>query len=100
MKPAIELAKKINSNRVTIGVLATDHLWPRMVEICKIAGMDYLIVDCEHGPHDDETIATACQIGRLLDFPVLIRPISCAYDVIRRAIDMGPCGLMFPCIEE
>jgi 2-keto-3-deoxy-L-rhamnonate aldolase RhmA len=100
MKPAAELIRKINSDRITTGLLATDHIWPRLVEMCKLAGLDYLIVDREHGPHDDSIVAHACQIGRLLDFPVLIRTVSCAYDQVRRAIDLGPCGLMFPAVED
>jgi 2-keto-3-deoxy-L-rhamnonate aldolase RhmA len=100
MQPAADLIEKIKRDRVTLGALATDHLWPRLVEICQLAGLDYLIVDCEHGPHDDSDVAAACQVGRLLGFPVLIRPISCAYDAVRRAIDMGPCGLMLPAVED
>ena len=87
MKPAAELIRKINSDRITTGLLATDHIWPRLVEMCKLAGLDYLIVDREHGPHDDAAVAHACQIGRLLDFPVLIRTVSCEYDQVRRALD-------------
>jgi 2-keto-3-deoxy-L-rhamnonate aldolase RhmA len=100
MNPAAELRDKINNDRVTTGVLVTDHLWPRLVEMCQLAGLDYLIVDREHGPHDDMAVAQACQIGRMLNFPVLIRTISCEYDQVRRAIDLGPCGLMFPGVEE
>jgi 2-keto-3-deoxy-L-rhamnonate aldolase RhmA len=100
MKPAVELIQKINSDRITTGLLATDHIWPRLVEMCKLAGLDYLIVDREHGPHDDSAVAHACHIGRLLDFPVLIRTVSCEYDQVRRAIDLGPCGLMFPAAED
>ena len=100
MNPAAALRDKINSHRITTGVLVTDHLWPRLVEMCKLAGLDYLIVDREHGPHDDTAVAQACQVGRLLSFPVLIRTVSCEYDQVRRAIDLGPCGLMFPCVEE
>jgi 4-hydroxy-2-oxoheptanedioate aldolase len=100
MQPAVDLIEKINSGRVTLGVLATDHLWSRLVEICKLAGLDYLIVDCEHGPHTNAEVAAACQAGRLLGFPVLVRPISCDYDAVRRAIDMGPCGLMLPAVED
>jgi 2-keto-3-deoxy-L-rhamnonate aldolase RhmA len=100
MQPAAVLRDKINRNQITLGVLATDHLWPQLVEICKLARLDYLIVDCEHGPHDEALVAAVCQAGRLLGFPVLIRPISCAYDVVRRAIDMGPCGLLLPSVEQ
>lgn len=100
MNPAAALIAKMNAEQITTGVLVTEHLWPRLVEICKLAGLDYLIIDCEHGPHSDEQIAEACQVGRLLGLPVLIRVISCAYDQVRRALDLGPCGLMFPCVED
>jgi 2-keto-3-deoxy-L-rhamnonate aldolase RhmA len=100
MNPAAALTERINREQMTTGVLATDHIWPRLVEICKLAGLDYIIVDREHGPHTDQEVAQACQIGRLLGFPVLVRVISCEYDAVRRAIDLGPCGLMFPCVEE
>jgi len=100
MKPAIELKKKIDGTGVTTGILGTDHVWPMLVEVCRRAGLDYLIVDCEHGPHDDSLVAHVCQVGRLIGFPVLIRVPSTRSDVVRRALDMGPCGLMFPSIES
>ena len=100
MQPAIELKRKIDAFEVTTGVLATDHVWPMLVEVCQRAGLDYLIVDCEHGPHDDSLVAHVCQVGRLAGFPVLIRTPSTESDVVRRALDMGPCGLMFPCVES
>jgi len=100
MQPAIELKKKINSKNPTLGVLATDHLYPGMIELCKNAGLDYIIIDCEHGQHTDDLVANCCAIGRMINFPVIIRGIAADYAVIRRLLDLGPCGLMFPCIED
>jgi 4-hydroxy-2-oxoheptanedioate aldolase len=100
MKPAQKLRAAINSDQLVTGLLLTDHIWPQMVESCQRAGLDYIIVDCEHGPHDLEMIARVCQIGRLLDFPVLIRPISCNYDHVRKIMDLGPCGLMLPAVDS
>lgn len=100
MRPAIELKRKINSEEITTGVLATDHIWPMLVDVCKRAGLDYLIVDCEHGPHDDSLVAEVCHVGRLAEFPVLMRLPSTESDVVRRALDMGPCGLMFPSVQS
>jgi pyruvate dehydrogenase E1 component alpha subunit len=34
---------------VTTGVLATDLLWPQLIEFCRGAGIDYVIADQEHG---------------------------------------------------
>lgn len=100
MQPAIALQKKLRNNQITTGMLVTDHLWPRLPEMAQRAGLDYLIIDCEHGPHTDEQVAHACQVGRLLNFAVLVRTVSTDYATVRRAIDLGPCGLMFPCIDS
>ncbi len=99
MKPAIALKEKINGEGLTLGLLATHHTWPELVEGCNRASLDYLIIDMEHGYHSDQEVAQACQIGRLLDFPVLIRPVSSYPDTVRRTLDLGPCGLMVPAIE-
>ena len=99
MQPAADLKLRLVTGELTLGVLITDHLWPRLIEICKGAGLHYAIVDQEHGSHSDETVAHACQIARLADFPLIVRCVSTDFSVVRRAIDMGPCGLMFPCVE-
>jgi 4-hydroxy-2-oxoheptanedioate aldolase len=100
MHPARVLREAITSERLTIGTQITEHLWPQAIEICQKAGMDYVIIDWEHGPHDSTVIGQACQIGRYLNFPVIIRSISCEYDVLRRVLDLGPCGIMLPGVED
>ena len=71
-----------------------------MVELAKRAGIDYIIIDREHGAHSDELTAEVCSIGRAIDFAVFIRPIDVAYSTIRRSIDLGPCGLLVPTVEN
>ena len=97
---AIQLREAIDADQTVIGVMATDHLWPLLVEICQQGGIDYLIIDREHGSHTDEAVAQVCQVARLANFPVLMRTVSCEKSVIRRAIDLGPCGLILPCVES
>lgn len=97
---AMRLKEKLSSREPVIGVMAIDHVWPLLVELCKKSGLDYLIVDREHGPHSDETVAHVCQVGRLAEFPVLMRTVSCEMSELRRAIDLGPCGLLLPCVES
>lgn len=100
LTPAIRLREKLATNAPVIGVMATDHVWPLLVELCKQGGLDYLVLDREHGCHTDETIAQVCQVARLAEFPVLMRTVSCDMSEIRRAIDLGPCGLLLPNIES
>jgi len=97
MKSAQILREKIKDpNRRTLGVIVTFHLWAELTEIVMNAGYDFMIVDQEHLAFDEELVATVCSIGRMTNFPVLIRPPETEYSHIRRALDKGACGLMLP----
>jgi 2-keto-3-deoxy-L-rhamnonate aldolase RhmA len=100
MKSAQILKAKINGDGITTGVIASFHLWPELVEICKNAGLDYLIVDLEHGAYPDDLVAQVCALGRLIDFPVLIRPHSHDFATVRKILDLGPCGLMIAIVSD
>lgn len=100
LTPAIELRHKLSAHQEVVGVMATDHLWPLLVELCQRGGLDYLIVDREHGYHSDQVVADVCQVARLANFPVLMRTVSCDVAELRRAIDLGPAGLLLPCVER
>ena len=100
LNPAIRLREKLATNLPVVGVMATDHVWPLLVEICQKGGLDYLVIDREHGYHTDEIVAQVCQVARLAGFPVLMRCVSCEMSELRRAVDLGPCGLLLPCVEN
>lgn len=99
MQPAIALKNKLNSDQPVLGILITNHLWCELIEIALLSGLDYVIVDREHFPHDASTVAEACRIGRLSNFPILLRPLRTDEASIREAMDLGPCGLLLPMIE-
>ena len=100
LKPAIRLREKLAAGLPVVGLMATDHVWPLLVEICRKGGLDYLVIDREHGYHADELVAHVCQVARLAEFPVLMRTVSCEISELRRAVDLGPCGLLLPCVES
>lgn len=100
MQPALHLRRKLDAGEIVTGVLATRHFWPGLVEIVKDAGLDYLIIDLEHLTHEHEKVAEGCAIGRLIDFPVLLRPPQAEFTAIRLAMDLGPCGLLVPSVDS
>jgi len=100
VKSAQILKQKINSGQLTLGAIATFHLWHGAVELARRCGLDYLIVDLEHLEHPAEAVADVCAIGRLLDFPVLIRPATAELVRVRLAADLGPCGMLIPYVES
>jgi 2-keto-3-deoxy-L-rhamnonate aldolase RhmA len=100
MDTARKLREKIAAGDLTTGLLATDHLWTDLVEISSRSGLDYLIVDMEHGCASTELVAEVCAAGRRSGFPVLVRPRSNDYATIRLAVDLGPCGFLLACVES
>lgn len=100
MESAITLRRKLDSGAIVTGALATRHFWPGLVEVAMEAGLDYLIIDLEHLTHDAEKVAEGCAIGRRAGFPVLIRPPEPEHTPMRLAMDLGPCGLLVPCVES
>lgn len=99
MTPARKLLERVARREIVVGLLATDHLWTDLVEISARSGMDYLIVDMEHGAHSPELVAEVCSTGRRMDFPVFIRPRSNDYATLRLAIDLGCCGFLLASVE-
>ena len=100
MQPAKLLRDKLANRKLVLGVVVTDHLWPQLVEIAMESGLDYLIIDTEHQQHSPPRVAEICALGRLLEFPILLRPPASTAMDVRAAMDLGPCGLLLPCIEN
>src|SRR5579872_3307753 len=99
MDSARRLKQRIARGELTTGLLVSDHLWTDLVEISSRSGLDYLIVDMEHGSASTDVVADVCAAGRRAGFPVLVRPRSNDYATIRLAVDLGPCGFLLACVE-
>ncbi len=100
MLPAQQLLAKVRRGEVTTGILATDHVWTDLIEISQRAGLDYVIVDMEHGAHSPDVVAEVCSTGRRMNFAVLIRPRANDYANLRLAIDLGCCGFLLASVES
>ena len=100
MKPACILREKLESEEPVLGVLVTQHLWMELIDVALAAGLDYIIIDREHMGHGHQEVADFCRLGRLANFPVLLRPTTASLDMVRMAMDLGPCGLLLPMVES
>ena len=100
MKAAKLLRERVDRGDVVTGLLAMDHMWLQLIEISKNAGMDYLIIDMEHGSPNTDVVAEACALGRMIDFPIMIRPVDHEMSTIRKAMDLGPCGFLLPTVQS
>ncbi|CAN6461963.1 unnamed protein product [Victoria cruziana] len=73
---------------------------PTVAEIAGFCGYDFAVVDIEHGSGD---ISSALPVLRALDatgVPAVIRLPELDAAWAKRALDLGPQGIMFPMIDS
>lgn len=97
---ANRLKEKLRSKEQTIGTWMIFDFWPGYLEIYKKAGMDFVVLDMEHGSATLSMAEELCRTARLLDLPLLIRAEASLYHLLRKYIDMGPSGIVLPWVEQ
>ena len=70
------------------------------VEACAAAGVDWVLVDTEHGVGGEAEVADAVGAAAGYGVPTLARTESAERIRIGRALDFGAAGLMVPRIES
>lgn len=69
------------------------------VECLGIAGLDFLIIDTEHGPFDVESSMDFIRAAELREITPLVRVKDSSRSSILKMLDIGAKGLVVPCIE-
>lgn len=70
-----------------------------VVEMLAVAGLDFVLLDCEHGPADVLALRTHIALAQVHGVPVLVRPGEGEPGLILRALDQGAQGVVAPHIE-
>ncbi|MCW2620850.1 MAG: hpaI [Frankiales bacterium] len=71
-----------------------------VAEICGDAGLDWLLIDCEHSPNDTRTVLAQLQaLQASRSFPV-VRVPSHDRVAIGQALDLGARGVMVPMVDS
>jgi len=69
------------------------------VECLGLAGLDFLVIDTEHGPGDVESTMNHIIAAEFRGITPLVRTKNHARDSILKMLDIGAKGLIVPCIE-
>lgn len=65
----------------------------------QASGLDYVIVDCEHGYFDFAQVAALAAVGNGVHFPVIVRVPAVGREAIQKYLDAGVDGILVPCLE-
>jgi 4-hydroxy-2-oxoheptanedioate aldolase len=70
------------------------------VECMEGAGFDFVFIDCEHGPFDDETTVDLIRAAELAGLEPVVRVAGLTHKEIQRAADAGAKGIVVPALRK
>lgn len=91
--------ERLRKQENTIGIFAGLGS-PMAAEVAAAAGVDWVLVDCEHGAASDDVVSATVVATGGYGVPTLVRVESAEHIRIGRALDAGAAGVMIPRSES
>lgn len=100
MRPRINTTKrKLDAGETVFGIFVAIPS-PRVVELCGIAGFDYVVIDAEHGPIDLGVCENMVRAAEAVGMTPIVRVPGHDSKVILRYLDVGAQGVMAPQVNS
>ena len=95
---ARSLKGRVSSGEQLLGVLLRMPA-EELVEMVGLAGFDFVVIDCEHGPADLLALRQHLAFAELQGLAVLVRVGAAEPALVLRALDAGAQGVIAPHID-
>lgn len=92
------LGDRLRNGERVAGLFVTSP-WPDMIEIAGLAGLDFCILDMEHGSLDPLGVEDLCRAADLAGVTPIVRVRKNDGPQVQRALDIGSGGVQVPQIE-
>jgi 2-keto-3-deoxy-L-rhamnonate aldolase RhmA len=92
------LRRRLAGGEVVIGPFMNCG-YGAFIEAVGLAGLDYAIIDTEHGPLSIDTAEDLCRAAQGVGLAPIIRVRANEPSLIQRALDIGSAGVQVPQIE-
>src|SRR5512141_514650 len=90
---------KLKRGEAVFGMMVTEFDSPAVPVILADAGLDFFILDMEHGAYTLPSALAILQTARLANITPLIRVPDGMYHVIASVLDAGGLGIVVPRVE-
>lgn len=88
------------NEKIQMGTMFSEVAFAHLPVFIRNAGLDFFIIDCEHGPFDLREVSVLAMNARLVGVKCFVR-IPCAErENIVKFMDMGVDGLILPMTNE
>lgn len=89
---------KLKAGKVFLGTWCTISS-PSVINVIAAAGLDFAIIDMEHGPHSFQTVENMIRAAEVESCSPLVRVAKNDEALILNALDIGAHGVLVPHIE-
>ena len=93
------LARIWHGGGVAVGTFIMYSRDVATIEIAAAAGLDFVLFDLEHRPHDTQTIHDLSQVARLAGMAALVGPREISTHAISHVLDLGASGVVIPHVQ-
>lgn len=93
------MKQKIHAGEKVLGMFLSEIGAPNLVRVMQASGVDFVIVDCEHGYFDFSQVAAIAAVGSGIGFPVIVRVPHITRECVQKYLDAGVDGLLVPMLE-
>ena len=93
------LKSRLHNNETLYGIFLLTFS-PTLAEIAGLSGYDFVVVDMEHGPGGIPEALACLHALAATNTPAILRLPESSATWAKKALDLGPQGLMFPMIES
>jgi len=98
--PSCRLRQVLAEGRLAVGTMIVEARQTSVITLLKHAGMDFVLLDGEHGPFSIETIADLSRAARDAGITPIVRPPEHSYAWLTQPLDAGAQGIMLPRVTD
>ena len=92
--------QKLREGKRVVGTMVRMIQDPAVVVAAHNAGLDFIMLDLEHGPYTMATVGDIFKVGRALGLGCFVRVPELAKGYVSRCLDAGATGVMVPMLES
>lgn len=100
MHAAARQLRTLMAQRPVVGTFLLEFCSPSVVHVIADAGLDFCLIDCEHGHCSSRDSETLIEAAWSRTFPALVRVGSPDRTMITRVLDAGAAGILVPAISS
>lgn len=90
----------MQNKEIIAGSMLSEVCFPNIAMMYKNAGMDFSIIDCEHGAFDYSQVAALVTAFRLSGVRAIVRVPEIRREPVTKYLDMGADGLLAPMVKD